>query len=97
MACTRTLVPGGVVWTCTRGFDNKVACKFCGTRVDAVVLCDWKLKGEKAGQTCSAAMCRKCATRVGDDKDLCPPHNRLWDKDPRNPKNKAPGGQGQGA
>lgn len=88
MGCTRTPIPGGVVFSCTRGFDDRVECKFCKTRVREFVLCDWKLKGEKAGQTCDAVMCRRCATKVGEDKDLCPPHARVWDKDPRNPKNK---------
>lgn len=89
MGCRTVLIPGGFITSCTRG-SNLPKCKFCGNaiREGGLVLCDWKLKGEKEGQTCDAPMCRRCAQRVGDQKDLCPPHSRVWAKDPRNPRNK---------
>jgi hypothetical protein len=64
-------------------------CKGCGDRVEHFTLCDWKLTGPKEGKTCSAVSCARCSTNVGVDKDLCPPHARLWDKHPANPRNKA--------
>lgn len=29
-------------------------------------------------KTCSASVCDRCAVRLGPDKDLCPPHGRVW-------------------
>lgn len=53
------------------------------------MLCDWKLAGAKAGKTCDRFMCLGCAVKVGEDKHLCEPHGKLWDKHPANPRNKA--------
>jgi hypothetical protein len=52
------------------------------------VLCDWKLRGREAGKTCDAKLCRACAVTVGEDKHLCPPHGRVWDRHPASPKNR---------
>lgn len=76
---------GGFV--CSRGRQRRQACAACGS--NATLLCDWKLTGEKAGKTCDAPMCRRCARLVGPDKHLCPPHARLWDQHPRNPARRA--------
>jgi hypothetical protein len=85
MHCRRIALPGvGFAIVCGPR-PRRRACKFCGDLVDDVVLCDWKLTGTKAGKTCSAPCCRRCAASVGADKDLCPPHKRAWDTDPRNP------------
>ena len=93
MPCRSIPIEGGQLIVCGGRGRKGRACKFCGDQLGPTeILCDWKLTGAKAGQTCDAPMCRRCAAAVGEDKDLCPPHKRAWDKDPRNPANKpAPG------
>ena len=94
MTCQAIDLPGlGRIIVCGGRGARRPACKFCGEPIAGnPILCDWKLTGTKAGRTCDARMCRRCAAAVGEDKDLCPPHKRAWDKDPRNPANKpAPG------
>lgn len=46
----------------------------CGRR--ATKLCDFPLSGKKAGKTCDADLCERCAEHVGPDRDYCPPHAR---------------------
>jgi len=58
-------------WACSRG----ERCKECGGR--ASKLCDYPLRGGKAGKTCDAALCAKCAVNVGPDRDYCLPHARV--------------------
>ena len=92
MGCTPFSFPGGGGYVCSRGPKRTTVCKFCNEPIrGAVLLCDWKLTGTKAGKTCDAPMCRRCAAAVGADKDLCPPHKRVWDADPRNPARKPSG------
>lgn len=49
---------------------RRTKCRFCkkwwGSR-----LCDFPLGN---GRTCDAPMCPACATRTGEDADLCPNH-----------------------
>jgi hypothetical protein len=40
------------------------------------LLCDFPLRGKKAGATCSKATCGRCVTAIGPNRDLCPPHAR---------------------
>lgn len=54
-------------------------CEACGARVEDVVLCDWPLAGKAIGRTCDAQCCRRCARRVGPNRDYCPAHARLDD------------------
>ncbi len=49
-------------------------CRFCDRT--SAKLCDFLLIGSKAGKTCDAPLCDRCATSVGPDRDLCPPHAR---------------------
>lgn len=76
VTCTKFEVPGGIAIVCSRGSNRARACAFCGASVRQYVLCDFPLRGKKAGATCSKPACTKCATSIGADKDLCPPHAR---------------------
>jgi hypothetical protein len=53
-------------------------CRFCGA--SSTKLCDEPLRDKRAGATCSAPMCDRCATVIMVDSsksiDLCPPHER---------------------
>jgi hypothetical protein len=65
---------GNVAIVCTRGGRPRTLCSACKSRVHEL-LCDHPLAGKLVGRTCSAKLCRRCATHV-DGKDLCPPHAR---------------------
>lgn len=60
------------------------SCSSCGAA--SSYQCDWKLHGKKKGKTCDRHLCERCATVVGENKHLCPPHTREWDRHPANPK-----------
>jgi hypothetical protein len=62
---------------CTRG-RRRQNCKFCSRY--STKLCDFPLAGPKAGKTCDAPMCDRCAVHVGPDKDFCPPHYNYREK-----------------
>jgi len=64
---------GGVIIACSRG-QQRQRCA-CGRPADR--LCDYPLRGAKAGQTCSRPICSRCATRVGPNRDYCPAHARM--------------------
>lgn len=49
-------------------------CSSCSA-YGANVQCDYPVK-TKSG-TCDRWLCRKCAVKVGPDRDYCPPHDRL--------------------
>jgi hypothetical protein len=66
---------GGVIIACSRGSRARRRCCICGGT--ATVLCDYPLRGEKAGKTCDLPLCRKHATRVGPNRDYCPVHARI--------------------
>lgn len=72
---------------CTRTMGGRAVCDIAGCSRAHTTLCDWKLKGAKAGQTCSARLCASHATNVGPERDLCPAHAAVWDAHPSNPKN----------
>lgn len=77
MPCeTVDLGGGAIVIACSRGRKKRAACDVCGRR-EHVALCDFKLSGAKAGQTCDRKLCRECAAHVGKNRDLCPPHAKL--------------------
>lgn len=71
---------GAVFIACSRGQRRK-RCKFCNDP-NASKLCDYPLRGSKAGKTCDAPMCARCAAPQnakhldGDSVDFCPPHAR---------------------
>lgn len=56
---------------CTRGNRAK-PCKYCGR--PHTKLCDYPLRGAKAGKTCDIPMCDRCATHVEPDTDYCRAH-----------------------
>jgi len=61
-------------WACSRG-ERPQRCKECGGR--AIKLCDYPLAGRKAGATCDAKLCGRCAVNVGPDRDYCGVHARV--------------------
>jgi len=65
---------GGVAIVCTRG-RRRASCSHCG-RHAATLLCDFPLKGKKAGRTCDRKLCPKCAVHLGE-ADYCPPHSMM--------------------
>lgn len=77
MTCVRTDLGNDVVaWSCSRGRrKEQPPCSVCKTREHAL-LCDFELRGSKAGNTCSAKLCTSCAVTVGK-LDLCPPHAKV--------------------
>lgn len=75
MSC-RTYTHGDVTFiACSRGAKP---CVSCGDR--STKLCDFPLRGTKAGKTCDAAICARCAVAAGKNVDYCPPHGRLMAK-----------------
>lgn len=65
---------GGAAFVCSRGRAPRALCSACKEH-EHELLCDYPLTGARAGQTCSAKLCRRCARRV-EGRDLCPPHAR---------------------
>jgi hypothetical protein len=63
---------GATAIVCTRGGGKRCT---CGRTADK--LCDYPLRGEKAGKTCDRAFCSRCGKHVGPNKDYCPAHGRL--------------------
>lgn len=75
MPCRYVTLPGGgSAIVCGRGLRPK-ACSVCGR--PSSKLCDFPLKGEKAGKTCDRPLCDKCAVHRDPDTDFCPAHARL--------------------
>jgi len=71
MSCTTIVVDGKVVGlACSRSSGKK--CVQCGQPAGA--LCDFPLKGSKAGQTCSRPLCGKCSVKARGGLDYCPAH-----------------------
>lgn len=61
---------------CTRGAQRKYCA--CGRR--SRFLCDFPLKGAKAGQTCDKNLCDRCRVQVvvdGKNLDYCSAHYHL--------------------
>jgi hypothetical protein len=77
MYCDRFQTPGGGYAIVCRGGrrPQPKPCKACGA--PSTRLCDFPLKGKKAGKTCSAPICDRCRTAFGDEIDYCPPHAKL--------------------
>lgn len=71
MGCEIVRPPGGgVMFICSRG-GSSARCAACSRK--ATKLCDWPLRGEKTGQTCSHAICDSCALTVADVERLAEP------------------------
>ncbi len=60
---------------CTRGRKH-AACSVPGCGREHTKLCDYALTNTSSG-TCDAKLCDAHASRVGPDRDYCPPHARL--------------------
>lgn len=67
MTCERIPLKNGVIFICSRTPAVKKRCK-CGAI--AVKLCDYPLRGKKAGQTCDRPLCAKCATQLDTVCDM---------------------------
>lgn len=81
----RPIVVNGEVIGIACSRESVKRCK-CGRRAD--LLCDYALRGKKAGKTCDVPLCARCTTRVGHDKDYCPAHAEL-DKNSKKEKGEA--------
>lgn len=78
MTCTAIKLEGGVAIVCTREPPRRArACSSCGTSTKDYHLCDFPLRGKRAGATCSKPVCTTCTTPIGENRDLCPPHMRM--------------------
>jgi hypothetical protein len=51
-------------------------CGVCGRPADK--LCDWPMP---AGGTCDLPICDRCAVPIGKDKDLCPGHDFVRERE----------------
>ena len=79
MGCDRIdLGGGGFAIICSRG-RRRPTCKACKDR-PATRQCDWPLTGRAAGKTCDANLCERCAVHVGEDRDYCPAHARVAER-----------------
>jgi hypothetical protein len=77
MPCRTHVRPdGGVLSVCSRGAGARSRCIVCTTVYD-IKLCDYPLRGAKAGQTCSRPVCGRHARHQEPDLDYCPAHARL--------------------
>lgn len=87
MHCRRFPTPDGKGYVIICGSRPRTPpCSSCGAS-SSPYQCDWKLHGKKKGKTCDRHLCERCATAVGENKHLCPPHLREWERHPANPKN----------
>lgn len=81
MACEHVdLGDGTTMIVCRRG-GRRAPAKRCKCGKPASLLCDFPLKGRKAGKTCDRPLCSGCAERQrttadGDTVDFCPAHAR---------------------
>lgn len=79
MACHNTVTVDGMVgYVCVR--ERRRRCVACG-ELGAERLCDGKKPSKKSG-TCDAPVCVKCAFRMAENVDLCPPCFRFEEKKP---------------
>lgn len=73
--CRPLLDEHGNVIGRVQAWEETKLCSACKSRRHTK-LCDFALTGKKAGQTCDAPLCDRCATRVGPNRDYCPAHAR---------------------
>jgi hypothetical protein len=75
MSCQLLSSPRVDIVICSRGQSER--CSSCGNYTRTPRRCDFRLGGAKAGRTCDRLICERCAVRVGNSEDLCPPHARV--------------------
>ena len=76
MGCKRFTDPdGAVVFMCTRGRGQQAATRCSCGRV-AEYLCDFPLRGEKAGRTCDKPICSDHAKLIKHNTHYCPDHQK---------------------
>jgi hypothetical protein len=63
------LAGGGHAIICSRG-RSAPPCAFCGQ--PSTLLCDGAVRSGFQTITCDKPICKKCAKRVGKNRDLCP-------------------------
>lgn len=70
---------GAAAFVCGRGRQRQCATPGCHRR--APLLCDWKI-GAKRDRTCDRPMCPDHAFQPDPDQDkhLCPPHKRAYQR-----------------
>lgn len=85
MYCERYRLPDGTIAIVSFS-GRRPVCFGCGAAAPGFQ-CDWKLRGKRKDATCLKHLCASCARQVGPDKHLCPPHARMWDAHPANPRN----------
>jgi len=80
VTCERFDLGGGAfAIVCSRGKRTTAPpCSACKTR-PSTRLCDFELRGKRAGKTCSAKLCDRCSVQRGE-LDLCPPHAKVRDQ-----------------
>lgn len=72
---------------CRRGRQRRSApCSAPNCSEPHTRLCDFPLRGSKAGRTCDAKICDGHATCAGPGKDYCPPHTVLTAKEAELPE-----------
>jgi hypothetical protein len=82
VTCERFDLPGGgFAIVCSRGKRRPAPCSECKARPHEV-LCDFELRGPKAGKTCSRKLCSACAVKRGE-LDLCSAHAKAPPPKPR--------------
>jgi hypothetical protein len=73
--CNHVILPGGAhAIICGRGSRPR-PCSVCGRPHSK--LCDFPLRGAKAGKTCDRTLCDQCAVHQEPDLDYCPAHAKL--------------------
>lgn len=72
MTCRTVQVDGVTAIVCSRGQRPK-KCTCCA-QMSATLLCDWTV----SSGTCDKAVCTRCATHVGPNRDLCRQHAIAW-------------------
>jgi hypothetical protein len=67
VTCVRIYLGNGdVMWSCSRGRrKERPPCSVCKSR-EHTLLCDYVLRGSKAGQTCSAKLCKRAAVNAAE-------------------------------
>lgn len=72
MPCKTVKIGDRAAIVCSRRKYNRPRCSACGGK-GVSVRCDFPIEE----RTCDKWLCRRCAVKVGDDRDHCPDHPRI--------------------